>query len=211
MAGRPTHRRFLTGLILGLWLALVLAGCGRDEPRLARLGPDDVVLAFGDSLTHGTGASPETAYPARLSGLIGRPVVNAGVPGETTEEGLRRLPEALDTHQPRLLLLCLGGNDLLRKLDASRTEANLAAMVELARSRGVAVVLLGVPEPRLFGGVADLYPRLAQRFGLPFEGEAFVDVLKSPALKSDPIHPNAEGYRRVAERLAELLGRAGAV
>lgn len=211
MAGYPAHRRCLPGLLLGVWLALVLAGCGRDEPRLARLGPDDVVLAFGDSLTHGTGADPATAYPARLSRLIGRPVVNAGVPGETTVEGLNRLPGALDAHQPRLLLLCLGGNDLLRQLDPAQTEANLAAMVELARARGVAVVLIGVPEPRLFGGVADLYPRLADRFGLAYEGEIFVDVLKNPGLKSDPIHPNAEGYRRVAERLAELLGRAGAV
>jgi lysophospholipase L1-like esterase len=138
-------------------------------------------------------------------------VVNAGVPGETSAEGLRRLPQALDAHAPRILLLCLGGNDLLRRLDAGQTEANLAAMVELAKARGVAVMLIGVPEPKLFGGVADFYPRLAERFGLPFEGEILVEVLKSPAMKSDPIHPNAQGYGRMAKRLAELLGLAGAL
>lgn len=194
----------------GWLLLLLLAGCGADQPTLPRLGPDDVVLAFGDSLTHGTGASPETSYPKQLGALIGRKVVNAGVPGETSAEGLQRLPEVLDTHAPRILLLCLGGNDLLRQMNAAQTEANLAAMVELAKARGVAVVLIGVPEPRLFGGVADFYPRLAERFGLPFEGEILVEVLKSPAMKSDPVHPNALGYGRMARRLAELLGMAGA-
>jgi acyl-CoA thioesterase-1 len=197
--------------LLGWLLLLLLAGCGADTPPLPRLGPDDVVLAFGDSLTHGTGASPGTSYPTQLAALIGRKVVNAGVPGETSAEGLRRLPQALDAHAPRILLLCLGGNDLLRRLDAGQTEANLAAMVELAKARGVAVMLIGVPEPKLFGGVADFYPRLAERFGLPFEGEILVEVLKSPAMKSDPIHPNAQGYGRMAKRLAELLGLAGAL
>lgn len=211
MVAGPMARKLCLACLLVLFQALFLAGCGVKQAPLPKLGPDDVVLAFGDSLTHGTGASPDTAYPARLAGLIGRPVVNAGVPGETTAEGLARLPEALAAHSPRLLLLCLGGNDLLRKLEPARTEANLAAMIELARSRGVAVVLIGVPEPQLFGGVAEFYPRLAQRFGLPFEGEVFLEVLKRPSLKSDPIHPNAEGYLRVAERLAELLGQAGAL
>lgn len=197
--------------LLGWLLLLLLAGCGVDKPPLPRLGPGDVVLAFGDSLTHGTGASPETSYPTQLGALIGRKVVNAGVPGETSAEGLRRLPQVLDAHAPRILLLCLGGNDLLRRLDAAQTEANLAAMVELAKARGVAVVLIGVPEPKVFGGVADFYPRLAERFGLPFEGEILVEVLKSPAMKSDPIHPNAQGYGRMAKRLAELLGLAGAL
>lgn len=197
--------------LLAWLLSVFLAGCGGAAPNLPRLGPDDAVLAFGDSLTFGTGASPDTAYPARLGTLIGRKVINAGVPGETSAEGLRRLPETLDTHAPRILLLCLGGNDLLRRLDAAQTEANLAAMIELARARGVAVVLIGVPEPKVFGGASPLYPRLAERFGVPYEGEVLVEVLKSPSMKSDPIHPNALGYGRMAKRLAELLGQAGAV
>ncbi|NTV95922.1 MAG: arylesterase, partial [Thiobacillus sp.] len=130
---------------------LLLAACAR-APSLPRLAPDDVILAFGDSLTAGVGASPEESYPAQLAGLVGRRVVNAGVPGETTAEGLARLGGQLDSQGPRLLLLCLGGNDMLRHVPAETAAANLRAMVRLARERGVAVVLIGAPPSRLGWG-----------------------------------------------------------
>ncbi len=202
-------RRWL-GLLLAVLLAALLTGCGGQPPALPRLGPQDVLLAFGDSLTHGTGAAPGQSYPDQLGALIGRPVVNAGVPGETTEQGLLRLPGVLQNHAPRILLLCLGGNDFLRG-GGARAEANLAAMIELARGQGVAVVLIGVPEPRLLGGVADLYPRLAERFSLHFEGEVMNRVLRQAALKADPVHPNAQGYALIAQSLARLLREAGAL
>ena len=194
-----------------LWLVLLCVGCGRDAPALARLGPDDVVLAFGDSLTFGTGVADDETYPAVLAGLIGRKVVRDGVPGETTAHGLERLEASLETHRPRLLLLCLGGNDLLRRVDAAQIESNLRAMVQLARSRGAEVVLIGVPEPALFGGTAPLYRRLAAELRVLLEEETVTDVLRDEALKSDPIHPNAEGYRRIAQALAALLRDAGAI
>jgi lysophospholipase L1-like esterase len=194
-----------------LGLAACLVGCGVGEPRLPRLSDDAVILAFGDSLTHGTGARESEAYPAQLQALIGRQVINAGVPGETSGEGLRRLPEALAAHQPRLVLLCLGGNDMLRGLDPAQTAGNLRAMVRLARAQGAAVALIGVPEPKLFSGPPGYFADIAAEFALPYEGEVFDEVLKTRALKSDPVHANAAGYRRVAERLAELLDDAGAL
>lgn len=194
------------------WLvtALFLLACERS-PQLARLGDGETIVAFGDSLTRGTGTSEELAYPAVLSGLIRHPVVNAGLPGETTAEGLERLPAVLEEFHPKLVLLCLGGNDMLRKLDPAVTESNLRKMIQLVRASGANVVLIGVPEPRLFSGAPPLYGKLAEEFGLPYESGAFNDVLKDHRLKSDPIHANAEGYRIVAERLASLLKDAGAV
>ena len=190
--------------------AVILAACER-VPALPRLGSGDVVLAFGDSLTYGTGASPEESYPAVLARLIGRDVVRSGVPGELSDEAPARLPATLDEHQPTLLLLCSGGNDLLRRVDEGRIEANLRAMIELARSRGVAVVLIGVPKPRLIGGPPEFYARLAKEYKLPYEGEIVKDLLFNNATKSDMIHPNADGYRRMAEAIARLLKEGGAV
>lgn len=196
-----------------LWLAacvaLLLAACER-APTLAKLGPDDVV-AFGDSLTYGTGASADTAYPAVLASLTGRTVINAGVPGETTADGLRRLPGVLAEHRPRLVLLCLGGNDMLRQQPAAATESNLRLLVQTIRASGAEVLLIAVPEPKLFGGAPDFYARVADALALPLEDEAFNAVLKDNRLKADPIHANAAGYRVVAERLAEFLREAGAL
>lgn len=192
-----------------VWLAL-LAACDR-APQLPRLAPSDVIVAFGDSLTYGTGASSETAYPAVLEKLSGRTVINAGVPGETTAEGLQRLPDVLSAHQPRLVLLCLGGNDMLRNQNHSAVEANLRQMIQTIRAAGAQVVLIGVPEPKLFSGIPPLYETLADEFNLPYEGEVFNDVLKNPKLKSDPIHANAAGYRMVAEHLMQLLQDSGAL
>src|SRR5918995_5522262 len=110
--------------------------------KMARLPPDAVVLAFGDSLTFGTGASEPESYPAQLEALIGRRVVRAGVPGEVSAQALARLPGELDEHAPRLLLLCIGGNDFLRRLGNQQAERNVRDMVKLARSRGVAGMLI---------------------------------------------------------------------
>jgi lysophospholipase L1-like esterase len=193
-----------------LLVALALAACG-ERPKLARLASDAVVLAFGDSLTYGTGVAENESYPAQLERLIGRRVVRAAVPGEVTAQALARLPEALDEHTPRLLLLCIGGNDFLRRLGNPQAEANIRAMVQLARSRGVEVVLIGVPEPGLSPAPPAFFAAIAREFELPYEEAAMAEVLKNASLKSDPIHPNARGYRIIAERLAERLRHSGAI
>ena len=199
-------RRYVFALVA----VLFLAACDR-APTLPRLSPHDVILAFGDSLTHGTGASEETAYPAVLASLTGHTVINAGVPGDTTATGLQRLPAVLAEYKPRLVLLCLGGNDMLRQQPAATTENNLRLLVQTIRASGAEVVLIGVPEPRLFGGAPDFYARVARDMKLPLEDDAFNDVLKDARLKSDPIHANAAGYRVVAERLDAFLREAGAL
>ena len=200
----------LRSLVIVLSLS-ALAACGVKPPPLPRLGPDDVVLAFGDSLTYGAGAGPEEAYPNVLSKLVSHRVVGAGVPGETTADGLERLPAVLEEVNPKLILLCMGGNDMLRKVEFAAIESNLRAMVQLARARGIGVVLIGVPTPELFGGPPAFYDRIAKEFSLPLEKKVLNDVLFDRSLKSDPIHPNAAGYRRFAQALAELLHKAGAV
>ncbi|MCP5157170.1 MAG: arylesterase [Ectothiorhodospiraceae bacterium] len=191
-------------------LAVVLTACD-SGPRLQPLAGDAVVLAFGDSLTHGTGATPEESYPAVLSRLIGREVINAGVPGEVTERGLARLPALLDEIAPALVVLCHGGNDFLRRLDRGAAERNLREMVRLARERGAQVVLLAVPAPSLMLSAADLYGRVAEEMAIPLESDIVPDLLGDNGYKSDAVHPNAAGYARLAKAVAALLEDRGAL
>ena len=193
-----------------LILLLALAACG-ERPKLERLPTSAVVLAFGDSLTFGTGANETESYPAQLESLIGRRVVGAGVPGEVTAQALERLPAALDEHAPRLLLLCIGGNDFLRRLGNAQAERNVRAMVQLAKSRGVSVLLIGTPEPGLLPSPPAFYATVAKDLGVPYEHSVISEVLKDASLKSDLIHPNARGYRVIAERLAAALKKSGAL
>ena len=192
-------------------LALLLAACGSATPPLPPLDPSAIVLAFGDSLTFGTGASPGESYPAQLERLIGRKVVAQGVPGEVSAQGLARLPGVIEATAPRLLVLCHGGNDFLRKLPESEAAANVRAMVRLAREKGVAVVLIGVPKPGISPSPAAFYAEIAQEFAVPYEGSILKTVLTDNELKSDWVHPNAKGYARVAEAVAGLLKKAQAL
>ncbi len=202
--------RAASRFFIAVCVAVLLAACDRS-PTLPRLASHDVIVAFGDSLTHGTGADSETSYPAVLASLTGHTVVNAGVPGDTTASALQRLPAVLAKYKPRLVLLCLGGNDMLRKQPEAMTENNLRLLVQTIRASGAEVVLIGVPEPRLFGGAPDFYTRVAEDLRLPLEDDVFNEVLKDNRLKADPIHANAAGYRVVAERLAVFLREAGAL
>ncbi|GAM11099.1 arylesterase [Geobacter sp. OR-1] len=196
--------------ILTFMMLILLCSCSRT-PQLQRLPSDAVVLAFGDSITFGTGVPDSESYPNVLEKLIGRRVVNAGVPGEVTAEGKARLPVLFDQHNPALILLCLGGNDFLRHEDEKRTLENLREMLSLARSRGIGVLLIGVPMLGFGLDVPKFYRELAREFTIPLEDKALKHILSNESLKSDPIHPNAMGYRILAEKVAEILRKSGAI
>jgi len=197
-----------------LWAALffaLLAGCGEKVPKLPKLASADVIVAFGDSLTYGTGAAMHESYPAMLAQLTGRQVIGSGVPGEVTAQGLQRLPDVIGEHQPQLVIVCLGGNDMLRKVNTAEIKSNLRQIVKTIKDRGIAVVLMGVPQPSLISSAPEFYAEIAKEFNIPYEGKIVTSVLYSPDMKADPIHPNAKGYRRMAEAVAELLRKAGAI
>ncbi len=196
---------------LALLLVVLAAACGGGSPKLSKLPADAVVLAFGDSLTYGTGANPGESYPARLEALIGRKVVAAGVPGETTAAGLARLQSVLEESKPALVLLCEGGNDFLQKLDEKQAAANLRKMIGLARAQGAQVVLIGVPRPGLMPSTAAIYGEIATEMKIPYDNSTLVKILTDNELKSDLVHPNAKGYAKMADGLAALLKKSGAI
>jgi len=192
-------------LVAGVGL---LAAC--EAGRLQPLPPDGVILAFGDSLTAGKGTSRDNSYPSVLAQLSGRTVINAGISGELTDEGLARLPGMLDQHRPDLMILIEGGNDILQNRTRA-TKNNLAQMIELAQGRGIEVVLIGVPEKNLFSNSAPFYEELADEYALAYHDELISDLLRQPSYKSDSVHFNADGYREMAEGIYELLQDQGAL
>ncbi|MFO7582906.1 arylesterase [Guyparkeria sp.] len=192
-----------------LLVALLVTGCGGGS--LEPLAPGDVILAFGDSLTEGVGASADTSYPARLAALSGHTVVNAGVSGETTAEGLERLPAVLDETDPGLMILLLGGNDILRNGSPTEAKRNLSRMIEMALERGVQVLLVGVPEKSLFSRSAPFYQELAEQHGVVLMDGMVASLLKKPAYKSDQVHLNTAGYREMAGRIHARLAEEGAL
>lgn len=198
-------------LMLGFALLCCIA-CHKSTPQLNKLPENAVILAFGDSLTYGTGASAQHDYPSILAQLTGREVINAGVPGEISQEGRQRLPALLDEVRPGLLILIHGGNDILRQIAADQTRDNLKAMIDEARQRNIPTIMLGVPKFGLvFLRSAEFYAELAQTEGIVGDLEALPNILAANELKSDAVHPNDQGYRRLAENIAALLQKQGAL
>jgi acyl-CoA thioesterase-1 len=194
---------------------LMLVGCGARKPIRGQLVPaGSTVLALGDSLTQGTGAVPESSYPAALARLTGWRVVNGGVPGDTTAQALERTPALLDELHPALVLLSIGGNDFLRRMDEGEARANVQRIVELVHAGGAQVLLIAVPRPTLaarFTGSLDdhpMYGELAESLRLPLHRQGWAEVLRDERLKSDAIHANAQGYEQFARGLAGTLRAA---
>ena len=191
-------------------IILTISGCG-EKISLSPLPNDSVILAFGDSLTYGYNVAKNESYPAKLSTLTGLEVINAGVSGEVSNQGLKRLPKILDEHRPQLIILCHGGNDLLHKLDIGKMESNLRNMIQLSLDRDIPVILLGVPKPGLFLSSFDIYKEIAISMDVIFIEDLIPDILSDKSLKSDTVHPNKEGYSLIAEEIYSLLLDTGAI
>lgn len=194
---------------------LLLAACSAE--KAASLPPGTVVLALGDSLTAGYGLAPEQAWPALLAARTGWKVINGGVSGDRTDDALARLPSLLDEHAPALVLVTLGGNDMLRKRPEEETRADLARILELARGRGAQPVLLATPRPSIAGALFQnlsppaFYAEIAGERKVPLIADAVPAVLSDPELKLDPLHPNAEGHEALAGKAFDALRKLGYV
>jgi len=199
----------LTRTYLVFCLALILNGCGSSN--LDPLEAGDVILAFGDSLTAGVGVNKKNSYPTVLANLTGLEVINAGISGETTAEGLLRLPQAIEEYSPSLMILLEGGNDILRNADDNQIKNNLEKMIQIAQHEGIQVVLIGVPEKSLFSNSAALYSELAEEYDLVFDSSLIGGLMRSPSKKSDAVHFNKQGYSFMAQEIHVLLSENGAI
>ena len=196
-----------------LLLACMPFACDR-MPTPQTIPPEATVVAFGNSVTYGTGASPGEDWPSLLGGLTGWNVVNAGVPGDTAEAGKDRIQSVLDMYRPSLVVIELGGNDFLRRRPQSAVKEDVRRVVHSVRKSGAQAVLVAVPQLSLLGIVsgtrsdAPIYRELAKEEGVPVVEDVFSEILSRPELCADNIHPNAEGYRKMAAAIYAFLGSA---
>ena len=193
-----------------LLLLLTVIYVAKSHPKAEPLQPHDSILAFGDSITYGFGVGEDESYPAVLHALTGIRVINAGINGETSEEGIVRLPELLEDGSVRLMLLCFGGNDILQRRSPARLKSNLKRMIAMAKAKGVDIVLIGVPSFGVLGlSSLPLYKEVAEEEKVFYMPSLLPDVLEERALKADYVHPNAAGYRVMAERINARLESLG--
>lgn len=183
-------------------LLIAFCSCSRTPPNLD--SPGRTIVCLGDSITAGTGVGPGEAFPDLLAGRLNREVVNAGVPGETASEGLARV-DAVLAENPWLVIVELGGNDILRRTPPEEMERSLRAILDRLLAARVVPLLVEVDAPfaasyhQVFERLHDDYP------AVPFEDEALGEILRDSRLKSDTVHPNAEGQRRLATALVEVI------
>ena len=191
-------------LIVTLWIKY-----GANQPH-SPVQEGAKILAFGDSLTYGYGADKGESYPSVLSRKTGIDILNAGISGEISSEGLKRLPSVLEESRITHMILCSGGNDILRKLPMQQLRHNLKRMIELAKERGVEVLLISVPVIGVFGLTPlQLYDEVADETGTPILSGVLADILSDRSLKSDYVHPNARGYSKLAEKIHEKIRELG--
>jgi lysophospholipase L1-like esterase len=197
------RKHFLIILIL---IAFIFSGCGPSVKNTDSRGAQ--IICFGDSITYGQGARDGEDYPSRLREMVGRDVINAGIPAETTEDGLRRIKEDVLDEDPYLVIIEFGANDYFRKVPEKEILDNLEQMISLVQQEGAMVAVCDVSGGAIMG-VYDIYhdelKRLAERKGAIFIPSLMKGILQDPALKSDSIHPNAKGYKIIAERVYKAI------
>ncbi|MDP2143469.1 MAG: arylesterase [Gallionella sp.] len=194
----------------------LLVACG-DKPKESTLPSGSKVLALGDSLTAGVGVMPEQAWPAVLASRTGWEVVNGGVSGDKSGDALERLPALLEEHAPVLVLVTLGGNDMLRHVPEPETVANLGKIIAMVKEQGAKPVLLATPKPSVAGAVfqnlspPEFYRQVADEHRVALIEDAIPEVLSDPAMKVDPLHPNADGHALLSGKIFDALQAIGYV
>jgi len=193
--------------LLTITLALCLpAACSDDYGTISNIDSTrTTIVFFGDSITAGYDVLPEQAFPALISEELTMPVVNAGLPGDTTANALARLQRDVLIHNPRLVVVELGGNDFRRRIGKAETFDNLERIVERIVEQGAIVVVLhlriGIIRDKYYDG----YKRIAKTHGALLIPDFMAGILGDAALTQDGIHPTAEGHELIAQRVLEKL------
>lgn len=204
-ADGPFIKRGPVLVFIGLAVLAALWSLRSGTPDAAKPTAGEQVIAFGDSLVEGVGASTGHDVVSLLSARVGVPIVNAGRSGDTTGRALARLDSAVLSRSPRVVIVVLGGNDVLRRVPHEESFANLGAIVGGIRSRGAAVILVGLSVGVVTDAYGKGYEDLARRTSSGLVPDVLAGILGHPDLMADQIHPNDRGYRMMADRIEPVL------
>jgi lysophospholipase L1-like esterase len=177
-----------------------------SEPVVRNATPTgENIICFGDSLTFGTGASPDRDYPSQLSRLISEPVINAGVPGDTTTKAMARLKKDVLAKSPRIVLITLGGNDLKNRVSKETAYQNLKNIIVSIQDQGALVIVGGISIPFWGRGFGDMYEKVCKETESLLIPNLFDGIMGDKSLMSDPIHPNGKGYTLMAQKFHQAM------
>ncbi len=197
--------KLITVVLAAIMLFTIITKESEDDSSHIKLRSDATILAFGDSITYGYGVSEKASYPAQLQKRTGVRVINGGISGEESSEGLQRLAKLLE-QKPDLVILCHGGNDIIQKRSVEKLKANLTQMVETIKASGAKVLLVGVPDFGLLGfKTHSIYAEVADETEVFFEEDVLSDVLSKNEFKIDYIHPNEKGYKIIVDAFVKHL------
>ncbi|MBM3254701.1 MAG: arylesterase [Candidatus Omnitrophica bacterium] len=197
------YRRSIYALTL-LLAVYLYAGCtGKEIVNLHSKGKN--IICFGDSISFGYGVDTGEDYPAVLSRLVTIPVINAGVDGDTSRDGLRRIDIDVLDKNPLLVIVEFGGNDFLKKLPKADTLENVSQMVDKIHAKGAMVAIADISAGMFFRDYRIALRKLAREKGAIFIPSILKGIITTPQLKSDFLHPNADGYVIVAKRVYRAI------
>lgn len=185
-------------------LATLLTGCAKREIKnIDSKGKN--IICFGDSITFGYGVKPKEDYPAALAKMVSIPVINMGIDGDTSSEALKRVDSDILDRNPLLVIIEFGGNDFLRKIPREVTLSNMKEMIEKVQAKGAMAAIVDISAGMFLADYRKAFARLAKEKQALFIHDTFNGIITNPHLKSDFIHPNANGYKLIAQRIHRAI------
>ena len=196
---------FITiGVLASLALATYFIVSGPMNAKASCIKENPKIVAFGDSLVAGYGATAGNDFPAALAREVGIPVENLGRVGDTTGSALGRIA-TLDIIQPDIVIVLLGGNDALQRLPVATTKANLSLIIDTLQKKDIEVVLVGVPGGFGTDPFRPMFTELKDQYDVKLVPNILSGIFGNRDLMSDQIHPNDVGYARMAARVAPVI------
>ncbi len=194
----------IAGAVTAVAAVSLLVSCSRREIRnIDSRGRN--IICFGDSITAGHGVSPQDAYPQQLARLMGLPVINAGIDGDSTATAFQRIGTDVMDRDPLLVIIEFGGNDFMQKVSRDETVAYIGRMCDTIQAKGAMVAIVDINAGILLGEYTSAYQALAMEKGAIFIPGALLSVMTDAELKSDFVHPNGKGYKVIAHRVYRAI------